>query len=137
MECAEGEQPRADDVTFLLEAAPPSVAAATTEASASASAPAEVSTDDSLVVFAVDVSGSMDSGAGGPVSRLQAAKAAVIKQLDQLENEHPHRRVALITFSDDVNVYGDCMWLCILMYVFVCGFNYNNFDNTNFQSYYN
>ena len=119
MECAEGEQPRADDVTFLLDAAPPPVAAATTEASASASAPAEVSTDDSLVVFAVDVSGSMDSGVGGPVSRLQAAKAAVIKQLDQLENEHPRRRVALITFSEDVNVYGDCMWLCILMYVFV------------------
>lgn len=96
-------------MTFLLEAAPPP--AASTDAAASAPAPAVVSTDDTLVVFAVDVSGSMDSGAGGPnpVSRLQAAKAAVIKQLDQLESEHPHRRVALVTFSDEVHIYGDCM----------------------------
>lgn len=104
VECAEGEQPRAADITFLLEAAPPTDAS---NAEAVASAPSAVSGDDSLVVFAVDVSGSMDSGAGAGTSRLQTAKAAIIKQLDQLENEFPRRRVALLTFSEGVDIYGD------------------------------
>eukprot|EP00005_Dracoamoeba_jomungandri_P003868 CAMPEP_0174258688 /NCGR_PEP_ID=MMETSP0439-20130205/7635_1 /TAXON_ID=0 /ORGANISM="Stereomyxa ramosa, Strain Chinc5" /LENGTH=635 /DNA_ID=CAMNT_0015342295 /DNA_START=118 /DNA_END=2025 /DNA_ORIENTATION=+ len=41
------------------------------------------------------------------VSRLQSVQAAVETQLDLLEKEHPNRRVALITFNDEVTIYGD------------------------------
>eukprot|EP01130_Rhizamoeba_saxonica_P015358 TRINITY_DN6867_c0_g1_i1.p1 TRINITY_DN6867_c0_g1~~TRINITY_DN6867_c0_g1_i1.p1 ORF type:complete len:929 (-),score=236.83 TRINITY_DN6867_c0_g1_i1:47-2833(-) len=39
------------------------------------------------------------------VSRLEALKAAVESQLIQLQSNHPNRRVALVTFSNDVSVY--------------------------------
>eukprot|EP00039_Didymoeca_costata_P001678 m.54228 g.54228 ORF g.54228 m.54228 type:complete len:730 (+) comp10912_c0_seq3:1986-4175(+) len=41
------------------------------------------------------------------VSRLDAVKAAVQKQMDVLCQQHPRRRVALVTFSDGVLVVGD------------------------------
>ena len=107
MDCAEGQQPRESDVTYLLEPAPVSVAATSGDA-ASASAVR----DETLVVFCVDVSGSMNSytqvGDGGAqVSRLRAAQAAVSKQLEALKQTYPDRRVALITFESDVHIYGD------------------------------
>jgi len=41
------------------------------------------------------------------ISRLQAVKAAVSKQIVSLAKEHPERRVGLITFNGDVSIIGD------------------------------
>jgi hypothetical protein len=41
------------------------------------------------------------------VSRLQAVQAAVDHQLHSLTSSHPHQRVALISFGDEVTVIGD------------------------------
>lgn len=41
------------------------------------------------------------------VSRLQGVQAAIDKQLADMEKEHADRRVALITFNDEVTVVGD------------------------------
>ncbi len=115
---------------------------------------AVAATDDSLVVFCIDVSGSMcvteevpplqaewmrmsKIGAGGGaagarsedstslnpdnadqympgqrrdalyVSRLQCVKAAVDTHLERLARTHPSKRVLLITFNNEVTVYGD------------------------------
>lgn len=38
----------------------------------------------------------------GNLSRLQCVKAAVINQLKQLRDEHPTRKVALVTFESEV-----------------------------------
>jgi len=41
------------------------------------------------------------------ISRLEAVQLAIDAQLTSLVHEHPTRRVILVTFSSDVNVYGD------------------------------
>ncbi|CAG5119939.1 unnamed protein product [Candidula unifasciata] len=41
------------------------------------------------------------------ISRLQAMQAAVDHQLDQMSYDHPNRRVALITFNNEVTIVGD------------------------------
>ena len=88
-------------MTYLLEAAPAKAA----EFSAKAEG------DATLVVFCVDVSGSMsletDLGDGSLISRLRAAQAAVSNQLQNMTKETVNRRVALITFEKDVTFYGD------------------------------
>jgi len=38
----------------------------------------------------------------GNLSRLQCVKAAVINQLKQIHEEHPTRKVALVTFDTNV-----------------------------------
>lgn len=72
---------------------------------------------DSLVVFCVDVSGSMSvtsevtpgNSMRSPtyVSRLQSMEDALQRALSSLLRTCPHRRVALVTFNDEVVVYGD------------------------------
>jgi hypothetical protein len=39
------------------------------------------------------------------VSRLQCVQAAVTSQIEQLAKEHPNKRVALVTFNNEVTVY--------------------------------
>ncbi|VDI13939.1 Hypothetical predicted protein [Mytilus galloprovincialis] len=113
------EIPKEEDVTFMLEPA-----LSTTSAGPSG-------TDESLVIFCIDISGSMCVTTEVPgrldwmkkswrntgrydvcrdvtqVSRLQAAQAAVDHQLEEMIKEHPNRRVALIAFSSEVIVVGD------------------------------
>eukprot|EP00049_Salpingoeca_infusionum_P015123 m.290260 g.290260 ORF g.290260 m.290260 type:complete len:966 (+) comp15816_c0_seq16:132-3029(+) len=88
--------------------------------------PGEAATrDNNLVVFCIDISGSMNctlevpsllsewasakggASAQGPkyVSRLDCVKSAVIKQLQHLSTQHPNRRVALVTFESQLQVY--------------------------------
>jgi hypothetical protein len=38
------------------------------------------------------------------ISRLQAVQAAVDHQLEEMIKQHPNRRVALITFNNEVSV---------------------------------
>ncbi|XP_064628238.1 circularly permutated Ras protein 1-like [Lineus longissimus] len=124
------EKPQQGDVTFMLEPALTTTAAGRS------------GTDQSLIIFCVDVSGSMcvttevpgklklrgtnalhrmqsfnegheDQHLPGErrnltyVSRLQAMQAAVDFQIGEMAKEHPNRRVALISFNNEVNVIGD------------------------------
>lgn len=121
------EIPGTETAQYLLEPAPEGGAAVA---------------DDSLLIYCIDISGSMCSStelpelqrewatlrrqatsasaaaaaatAGGAapavqsyISRLQCLQLAVRRQLEQFQVEHPHRRVALITFSNEVIFYGD------------------------------
>lgn len=71
--------------------------------------------EDTLVVFCVDISGSMSvttevtssGGSAAHVSRLEGIQDALQRALSSLLKESPHRRVALVTFSDEVVIYGD------------------------------
>ncbi|KAK5893173.1 hypothetical protein CgunFtcFv8_006069 [Champsocephalus gunnari] len=71
--------------------------------------------EESLVVFCVDVSGSMSvtaevtSSSGSPtyISRLEGMQDALQGALSSLLQESPRRRVALVTFNDEVVIYGD------------------------------
>ena len=102
----EGQQPHESDVTFLLEPAPTLAMAASDEPSAKGR-------DETVVVFCVDVSGSMNTpvkdmtGTFSGVTRLSAAQTAIKRQLDSLKQKFPYRRVALVAFESEVHIYGD------------------------------
>ncbi|XP_053485168.1 circularly permutated Ras protein 1 [Ictalurus furcatus] len=76
-----------------------------------------VNLEDMLVVFCVDISGSMSvtsevspgNSMRSPtyISRLQGVQEALQLALSSLLKSSPHRRVALVTFNDEVTVYGD------------------------------
>ncbi|XP_035531504.1 circularly permutated Ras protein 1 [Morone saxatilis] len=71
--------------------------------------------EDTLVVFCVDISGSMSvttevtssTGSQTYISRLEGIQDALQRVLTSLLQQSPRRRVALVTFSDDVVIYGD------------------------------
>uniref|UniRef100_A0A9J8AF22 Si:dkey-9k7.3 n=1 Tax=Cyprinus carpio carpio TaxID=630221 RepID=A0A9J8AF22_CYPCA len=73
--------------------------------------------DDSLIVLCVDISGSMsvtsEISPGNSmrsatyVSRLQGVQEALQMVLSSLQKTSSHRRVALVTFNNEVTVYGD------------------------------
>ncbi|TKS93018.1 Circularly permutated [Collichthys lucidus] len=56
--------------------------------------------EDTLVVFCVDISGSMIVTTEGMQDALKRALLSLLQQ-------SPHRRVALVTFGDEVVIYGD------------------------------
>jgi len=124
----EEEFPQTDQIEYL-EKATPSLS--------------ENATDDAIVVFCIDTSGSMivtspisnkdfkdlrkiqheqpSIGTGDStsqylpneekgvkyISRLEAVQQAIEVQLIGLQQEHPDRKVALVTFASDVTIYGD------------------------------
>ncbi|XP_073330514.1 circularly permutated Ras protein 1 [Pagrus major] len=71
--------------------------------------------EDTLVVFCVDISGSMSvttevtssSGSQTYISRLEGIQDALQRALSTLLQQTPLRRVALVTFNDEVVIYGD------------------------------
>ncbi|XP_068164498.1 circularly permutated Ras protein 1 isoform X2 [Antennarius striatus] len=71
--------------------------------------------EDTLVVFCVDISGSMsvttevasDSGFVAYISRLESIQDALQRALSSLLQLSSHRRVALVTFNNEVVIYGD------------------------------
>ncbi|XP_062239845.1 circularly permutated Ras protein 1 [Platichthys flesus] len=71
--------------------------------------------EDSLVVFCVDISGSMSVTTKVPsssalpvyVSRLEGIQDALQRALSSMLQDSPRRRVALVTFSDEAVIYGD------------------------------
>ncbi|XP_077313637.1 uncharacterized protein LOC143934146 isoform X2 [Lithobates pipiens] len=77
--------------------------------------------EDTMLVFCIDISGSMSVTIEVPQdqtndfndhniyqSRMEAVKSGLITTLQFLRKQHPRRRVALVTFSDQVKIYGDC-----------------------------
>ncbi|KAE8593894.1 hypothetical protein XENTR_v10019365 [Xenopus tropicalis] len=81
--------------------------------------PGRTPDDDSILIFCVDISGSMsvtseiesEQNLNGNhalyITRMEALKAGLLQSLDYLYNQHPKKRVVLITFSDQVMIYGD------------------------------
>jgi small GTP-binding protein len=91
---------------------------------------AKKSDRSTLIMFVVDISGSMNmttevpalqaewasvtgrSGGGGGgaqhISRLKCLKEAISRHMDHLAATEPHNKVALITFDNKVTYYGDC-----------------------------
>ncbi len=66
---------------------------------------------DINVVFAIDVSGSMDEmvrSASGSTTRIQCVRSAINKQLDTLRDSSPNVKVGLVFFNGSVIIYGDC-----------------------------
>uniref|UniRef100_A0A3B4FGV4 Circularly permutated Ras protein 1-like n=1 Tax=Pundamilia nyererei TaxID=303518 RepID=A0A3B4FGV4_9CICH len=63
--------------------------------------------EDTLVVFCVDTSGSMSVTTETYVSRLEGMQDALYRALFTIKQRSPHRRVALVTFNDEVVIYGD------------------------------
>ncbi|CAH1791039.1 unnamed protein product [Owenia fusiformis] len=82
-------------------------------------------TGQGILVYCVDVSGSMCMSTNIPslqaewssirsgsikkqyISRLQCVQTAIKRQLERLKIENPEKRVAMVTFSNDVTVLGD------------------------------
>jgi len=82
----------------------PAEAAAAAADGAAAAAP----DDDCYVVFCVDVSGSMNMTSkvnDKYISKLACVAGAVYAQMDALRHEHPNRRVCLVTFGSDFDVF--------------------------------
>ncbi|XP_044134134.1 uncharacterized protein LOC122926726 [Bufo gargarizans] len=74
--------------------------------------------DQSMIIFCIDISGSMsvttevtqDQSNDYNImykSRMEAVKSALDQTLDFLHEQNSKKRVALVTFSDQVKLYGD------------------------------
>ncbi|XP_051885373.1 circularly permutated Ras protein 1 isoform X2 [Pristis pectinata] len=59
-----------------------------------------INVDDSLVVFCVDISGSM-------CVTNENVQEAILTSLNHMTQTCPQKRVALVTFNDEVTIYGD------------------------------
>ena len=57
--------------------------------------------EDISIVYCIDISCSM-SGA-----RLNAVMETILSQIEDMRENHPKRKVGLVTFSDDVDIIGD------------------------------
>uniref|UniRef100_A0A8C9WU46 Si:dkey-9k7.3 n=1 Tax=Scleropages formosus TaxID=113540 RepID=A0A8C9WU46_SCLFO len=71
-----------------------------------------INLEDMLVVFCVDISGSMSVTYEVPLTHTLpccpfSVQDALQRALSSLLHSSPHRRVALVTFNDEVTVYGD------------------------------
>ncbi|KAM4651850.1 circularly permutated Ras protein 1-like isoform 1-T3 [Discoglossus pictus] len=76
--------------------------------------------EDSMLIFCIDISGSMSvtteipndvdynfSSSALYTSRMEAVKSGLLESLYLLYKQCPNKRVALITFSDQIKIYGD------------------------------
>ena len=74
-------------------------------------APESVSSTEHMIVFCLDVSGSMNTQipvpSGVHLSRLECVKAAVSRQIQALVKQDPECKVALISFGSVVTIFGD------------------------------
>ncbi|EFA75947.1 type A von Willebrand factor domain-containing protein [Heterostelium album PN500] len=111
------EIPTSNIIDYVLEPAP-----VTTTTTANENTPmVEANPDSSLVVFCIDVSGSMQRTYDVPqgvylhgsktksnyISRLQCVQYGIEAQLETLEKDYPNRRIAIIAFNASVVVIGD------------------------------
>ena len=104
--------PSEDDVTFLIEPAPIVEAQ-----SGSADENTVKSMNNTNLTYCIDISGSMDTAievkSNEPqqrishMSRLNGVIAACLESVDLLRTQEPNKRVALVTFSDNIKYYGD------------------------------
>jgi hypothetical protein len=72
------------------------------------------------IVFCIDISGSMDNSTSVPqgvtllgremfsVTYLDCVKAAILTQVQRIQEEEPNSRIGLIFFESKLHIYGDC-----------------------------
>lgn len=90
--------PTQDNVTYILEAAP------NAEETKEPIRTEALSSDDSTVIFCLDISGSMDEPAGN-VSKLQCVKRAILGQIKEMKAITPNSKLVLTTFGQQVTVF--------------------------------
>ncbi len=56
---------------------------------------------DISIVYCIDVSGSMSG------SRLSAVQKTILGQIKDMKENHPDRKVGLVTFTDYIEIIGD------------------------------
>ena len=66
----------------------------------------EVAEEDKMLIFCIDISGSMDCVFGGK-SRLNSVKEAIGDEIKRLKFEKSKIKVGLITFGSEVHLIGD------------------------------
>ncbi len=120
LDIAEEEIPKEKSVDYLL-------AAAQEKSSSDKAGGDGMAACTGTTVYCIDISGSMASttqisdlqsewmavqgqGRAGPqyVTRLKCMQLAVRRQLERYELENPDKKVMLVTFTQEVKVYGDC-----------------------------
>jgi hypothetical protein len=89
--------PTQDNLTYILEAAPD------VEETKEPLGTEALSSDDSTVIFCLDISGSMDERAGN-VSKLQCVKSAILGQINEMKSNSPNQKLALTIFGEQVEV---------------------------------
>lgn len=109
--------PTQDDVTFLIEPAP-----VVDKKDESSDENVVKSLDENYLTYCIDISGSMDTAIAIKqdesanqlqqrqhihMSRLNGVAAACLESIDVLKGQEPNKRVALVTFSDNIKYYGD------------------------------
>lgn len=105
--------PSEDDVTFLIEPAP----IVETQSGSKDDENTVKSMNNTNLTYCIDISGSMDTAievkSNEPqqrishMSRLNGVIAACLESVDHLRTQEPNKRVALVTFSDNIKYYGD------------------------------
>jgi hypothetical protein len=104
------EIPKQEDVTYLIEPAPP-VPTTTTNEPTLVNTKDIKSTDDNFLTYCIDISGSMDtqipSNNEQYMTRLNGVKIACLENLNILKDSEPNKKCSLVTFSDSIKYYGD------------------------------
>jgi hypothetical protein len=99
------EIPKQEDVTYLIEPAPP------TNEPLLANTKDIKSTDDNFLTYCIDISGSMDNQISSNneqyMTRLDCVKIACLENLNILKDSEPNKNCSLVTFSDSIKYYGD------------------------------
>ncbi|XP_052769779.1 circularly permutated Ras protein 1-like [Mya arenaria] len=121
------EVPRGESFDFVLVAARKDGEAPAEEVATGETTPEKKEESKGMVVYCMDISGSMSSMVRLPelqaqwrnardrrehtdnsVSQLKAIKDAARRQLERLKIEYPNKQVALVTFGSTVYLWGDC-----------------------------
>ncbi|XP_052769776.1 circularly permutated Ras protein 1-like isoform X2 [Mya arenaria] len=121
------EVPRGESFDFVLVPAREEGDSPAEEAATGETNPEKKAESKGMVVYCMDISGSMSCMVRLPelqaqwrnardrrehtdnsVSRLKAIKDAARRQLERLKIEYPNKQVALVTFGSTVYLWGDC-----------------------------
>ena len=114
----EEEKPKTESVTYVL-SKPPLVAESPGEETKVEEEEKKDHSDETSVIFCIDISGSMDQGqsvgkklkymkSANYATRLECVKLAIDSQIESMVAESPERRVGFVLFEDSVHILGDC-----------------------------
>lgn len=95
----EEERPQHDEVTYIIEAAAQVEQSEEEKKGAAEDTPKK--SDAVSVIFCIDISGSMRG------SRLNAAKNALVSQINSMAEKNGDRKLGIVAFDNVVDVYGD------------------------------
>ena len=114
----EEEKPKTESVTYVL-SKPPLVAESPGEETKVEEEEKKDHSDETSVIFCIDISGSMDQGqsvgkklkymrSATYATRLECVKLAIDSQIESMVASCPNRKVGFVLFEDAVHVLGDC-----------------------------